>query len=295
MTEAPSPSLPALTLPPVSGFADFAARFVRNRSAMVGLCIVAIVVLVALLAPWIAPYNYSRTNMVYVWEPPGPQFRLGTDALGRDVLSRIVVGARVSLTVAISVLAIVLPFGTLIGMAAAWFGGWIDAISMRGADITFAFPELMIAILIAAMIGPGITTIIIALALVGWPGIARIARSLVLGLREQQFVEAAIVSGTPSWRILLTHCLPNIMPALIVRASVGIGFIIMAEATLSFLGLGVQEPLPSWGGMIRDGLPALRSDPHLALATSVALGATIIGFNLLGDGLRDLLDPRERR
>jgi ABC-type dipeptide/oligopeptide/nickel transport system permease subunit len=293
MTDLPAP-LPSITVPPATGFSDFAARFVRNRSAMLGFCIVAVVVAVAILAPWIAPYDYSRTNMIYVWEPPGRQFRLGTDALGRDVLSRIVIGARVSLTVALSVLAIVLPFGTLVGMVAAWFGGWVDAIAMRSADITFAFPELIIAILIAAMLGPGITTIILALSLVGWPGIARIARSLVLGLREQQFVEAAIVSGTPSWRILLKHCLPNIMPALIVRASVGIGFIIMAEATLSFLGLGVQEPLPSWGGMIRDGLAALRTDPHLALSTSLALGITIVGFNLLGDGLRDLLDPRIR-
>jgi ABC-type dipeptide/oligopeptide/nickel transport system permease subunit len=292
MTDASAP-LPQ-ALPPVSGFADFARRFVRNRSAALGLSIVCVVIAVALLSPWLAPYDYSRTNMIYVWEPPGTQFRLGTDALGRDVLSRIIVGARVSLTVALSVLAIVLPFGTLVGMAAAWYGGWVDAIAMRSADITFAFPELMIAILVAAMLGPGISTIVIALALVGWPGIARIARSLVLGLREQQFVEAAIVSGTPPWRILLAHCLPNIMPALIVRASVGIGFIIMAEATLSFLGLGVQEPLPSWGGMIRDGLAALRTDPHLALSASAALGASIIGFNLLGDGLRDLLDPRMR-
>src|ERR1700694_1413605 len=152
MTDLPASPLPPMILPPASGFADFAARLVRNRSVTLGLCIVACVVVVALSAPWIAPYGYSRTNMIYVWEPPGPQFRLGTDALGRDVLSRIVIGARVSLTVALSVLAIVLPFGTFVGMVAAWFGGWVDAIAMRGADITFAFPELIIAILIAAML-----------------------------------------------------------------------------------------------------------------------------------------------
>jgi ABC-type dipeptide/oligopeptide/nickel transport system permease subunit len=129
---------------------------------------------------------------------------------------------------------------------------------------------------------------------VSWPGIARIARSLVLSIRGELYIEAAVAAGTPGWRILLRHCLPNILPALIVRASVGVGFVIMAEATLSFLGLGVQEPLPSWGGMIRDGLVSLRTDPHMALAASAALGITIIGFNLLGDGLRDVLDPRIR-
>ncbi len=275
-----------------TGFADFARRFLRNRSAVVGAAIVAVVVVIAALSPWLAPHDYSRTNMAYVWEPPGEQFPLGTDALGRDVLSRVLVGARVSLIVALMVLAIVLPLGTWVGMLAAWYGGRIDSIAMRLADITFAFPELIIAILVAAMMGPGIPTIGVSLAIVGWPGIARIARSLVLQLKNEQFVDAAIVCGTPAGRILVKHCLPNIVPALIVRASVGIGFIIMAEATLSFLGLGVQEPLPSWGGMIRDGLPALRTDPHLALSASAALGATIIGFNLLGDGLRDLLDPR---
>ena len=277
-----------------TGFADFLRRFIRTRSAVIGFLIVFIAVAAALLSPWLAPLDFSRTNMAFIWEPPGGEFVLGTDALGRDVLSRLIVGAAVSLVVALSVLAIALVVGTAAGMAAAWRGGWIDAVVMRGADITFAFPDLIIAILIAAMLGPGIPTVILSLALVSWPGIARLTRSLVLSLRNELFVDAAIVSGTRSTTILLRHCLPNIVPALIVRASVGVGFVVMAEATLSFLGLGVQEPLPSWGGMIRDGLPALRTDPHLALAAGAALGATIIGFNLLGDGLRDLLDPRIR-
>ena len=277
-----------------TGVADFLRRFIRTRSAVIGFALVAFAVLVALLSPWLAPLDFSRTNMAFIWEPPGHDFRLGTDALGRDVLSRLIVGAAVSLVVAISVLAIALVVGTSAGMAAAWYGGWFDAFVMRTADITFAFPDLIIAILIAAMLGPGIPTVILSLAIVSWPGIARLTRSLVLSLRNELFVDAAIVCGTPATTILLRHCLPNIVPALIVRASVGVGFVVMAEATLSFLGLGVQEPLPSWGGMIRDGLPALRTDPHLALAAGVALGLTIIGFNLLGDGLRDLLDPRIR-
>ena len=277
-----------------TGVGEFLRRFLRTRSAVLGLLLVSTAVLVAVLSPWIAPLDFSRTNMAFIWEPPGQDFLLGTDAVGRDVVSRLIVGAAVSLVVALSVLLIALVVGTLAGMTAAWYGGWFDGLVMRTADITFAFPDLIIAILIAAMLGPGIPTVILSLAIVSWPGIARLTRSLVLSLRNELFVDAAIVSGTPPLVILLRHCLPNIVPALIVRASVGVGFVVMAEATLSFLGLGVQEPLPSWGGMIRDGLPALRTDPHLALAAGAALGLTIIGFNLLGDGLRDLLDPHIR-
>jgi ABC-type dipeptide/oligopeptide/nickel transport system permease subunit len=163
---------------------------------------------------------------------------------------------------------------------------------MRGVDIVLAFPEVVLAILVAAVLGPGLATVIIALSLVWWPGIARLTRSLVLVQKQQLFIDAAIVSAASDFDILRRHILPNIAAPLIVRASVGVGFIIMAEATLSFLGLGVQEPTPSWGGMIRDGLPALRSDPSLAVSGSIVIGITIIGFNLLGDGLRDALDPR---
>ena len=277
-----------------TGARDFIYRFLRNRSAMLGGVIVLAVVFIAVFAPWLMPKDWQRTNMAFVWEEPGEEFLFGADQLGRDILSRLILGARVSLTVAFGVLAIAMVVGVAAGMAAAWRGGWLDALLMRTADITFAFPELIIAILVASMMGPGIPSVIVSLAVVSWPGIARITRSLVLGLRNEMFIDAAIACGTRPVTILLRHCLPNIVPALIVRASVGVGFIIMAEATLSFLGIGVQEPLPSWGGMIRDGLAALRSDPHLALFGSAALGITIIGFNLLGDGLRDLLDPRIR-
>jgi ABC-type dipeptide/oligopeptide/nickel transport system permease subunit len=270
----------------------FFARFLRHRSAVIGATIIMLIVIAALASPILAPRDWRATDMAFVWEPPGEDFFLGADALGRDIASRLLVGARVSLVVALAVLTIALIVGVALGMCAAWYGGWVDAVAMRLADITFAFPELILAIIVAAMLGPGITAVIVSLALVSWPGIARITRSLVLGLRNELFVDAAIACGTSTRRILLAHCLPNIVPALIVRASVGIGFVIMAEATLSFLGLGVQEPLPSWGGMIRDGLPALRSEPHLALAASAVLGLAIVGFNLLGDGLRDLLDPR---
>jgi ABC-type dipeptide/oligopeptide/nickel transport system permease subunit len=214
--------------------------------------------------------------------------------LGRDILSRMLVGARVSLTVAMVVLAITLTVGTILGMLAGYLGGWVDNLIMRFVDIIFAFPELILAILVASILGAGTATVIVALALVYWPGIARMTRALVISLKSELFVEAAVACGTPTYKILFKHLLPNIIAPLIVRMSVGVGFLIMAEATLSFLGIGIQEPEPTWGGMIRDGLFELRTDPYLALFNSAILGITIIGFNLLGDGLRDILDPKVR-
>ena len=274
--------------------ADFLLRFGRTRNAVLGAAIVTVVIVVALLAPWIAPHDFELVDMLAVWGAPSAHHPLGADGLGRDILSRIIVGAQVSLLVACSVLAITLTIGITLGMIAAWFGGWTETLIMRAVDIIFAFPELILAILVAAIIGPGTLTVIVALSLVWWPGIARLTRSLVLSLKSELFVDAAIACGSPPRKILVRHLLPNIIAPIIVRASIGVGFIIMAEATLSFLGIGVQEPQPTWGGMIRDGLPALRTDPYLALYASLALGITIIGFNLLGDGLRDILDPRIR-
>ena len=290
------PGAPATTLEALDERAgsDFWRRFRRSRNARLGGALVVLVALVALGGSWIAPYRYEDTDLLAVWAEPSQAHLLGGDALGRDVLSRLIVGARVSLLVAVSVLALTLTVGTLAGMAAGYFGGWVDALLMRTADVVFAFPELILAIVVAAMLGPGTRTVIVALAIVWWPGIARLTRSLTLALRTELFVDAAVVSGTRPLVILLRHVLPNVVPPLIVRASIGVGFIVMAEATLSFLGIGVQEPLPTWGGMIRDGLVALRTEPYLALSASAALGATIVGFNLLGDGLRDLLDPRVR-
>jgi ABC-type dipeptide/oligopeptide/nickel transport system permease subunit len=273
---------------------DFWLRFLRTRNTMLGALVVTLVILVALLGPWLAPQDFELVDMLAVWAAPSAEHPLGADGLGRDILSRIIVGAQVSLLVACSVLAVTLTIGIALGMLAAWFGGWTETLIMRTVDIIFAFPELILAILVAAIIGPGTLTVIVALSLVWWPGVARLTRSLVLSLKSELFVDAAIACGSPPRKILVRHLLPNIIAPIIVRASIGVGFIIMAEATLSFLGIGVQEPQPTWGGMIRDGLPALRTDPYLALYASAALGITIIGFNLLGDGLRDILDPRIR-
>lgn len=273
----------------------FLRRLRANRNARTGLVIVTAVIAAALFAPLLAPADPTTVDLGNTWMPPSSDATLGTDAVGRDVLSRILYGARVSLLIAFSVLVITLPVGTLLGMYAAWFGGKVDAWIMRTADVVLGFPELILVILIAAMLGPGKLTVVIALSMVWWPGVARLARALVLALRSELYIDAALMAGTPTHRILLRHLLPNITPPLLVRASVGVGFIMMAEATLSFLGVGVQEPEPSWGGMIRDGLGELYTDPHLAFAGSLALGITLIGFNLLGDGLRDLLDPKERQ
>ena len=273
---------------------DFALRFVRSRNATLGAAIVGVVALVAVLARLLAPYSFEDTDLLQVWSRPSAEHLLGTDNLGRDTLSRLIVGAQVSLTIALSVLAITLTVGITLGLVAGYFGGLADALIMRAADIIFAFPELIFAILLATVLGAGTRTVIAALAVVWWPGVARLTRSLVLSLKSALFIDAAVTCGTPARVILRRHLLPNIVAPIITRASIGVGFMITAEATLSFLGIGVQEPVPSWGGMIRDGLGALRTDPHLALFASLALGLTIIGFNLLGDGLRDLLDPRVR-
>jgi len=267
-------------------------RFLRQRNAVIGGILVACVLVVALIAPVIEPHPFTDTDLFNTLKSPSAANLLGTDKLGRDILSRLIAGTRNSLTVAGIVLGVTLAVGGLVGMMAGFLGGRVDTVFMRIADATLAFPEIIIAILVAAVLGPGIRTVIVTLALAWWPGIARLTRSLVLVLREEPFIDAAIVSGTPTWRIFQWHLLPNIAAPILVRASVGVGFIIMAEAMLSFLGLGIQEPEASWGGMIRDGLPVLRTDPYLALFASLALGVTIIGFNLLGDGLRDILDPR---
>jgi ABC-type dipeptide/oligopeptide/nickel transport system permease subunit len=267
-------------------------RILGQRSALIGGTLVAVVALVAILAPWLAPHPFDETDLLNSWAPPDAVNWLGTDKLGRDIMSRLIMGARTSLAVALSVVGITLVLGVSLGMLAGYFGGRLDSLVMRVVDVVLAFPEVVFAILVAAVLGPSLATVIVALSCVWWPGIARLTRSLVLVQKQELYVEAAVVSGTPPFKILGRHLLPNIIPPLIVRASVGIGFVIMAEATLSFLGLGVQEPTPSWGRMIHDGLPALRSDPSLAVSGSIVLGFTIIGFNLLGDGLRDALDPR---
>jgi ABC-type dipeptide/oligopeptide/nickel transport system permease subunit len=274
------------------GWRRLASRVLRQRNAAIGGAIVLAVLFVAVFGPSLISHSPEETDLFNPWSPPTADNWLGTDKLGRDILARLVTGARISLLVAGAVLGITIGVGAILGMIAGYVGGRIDSFLMRVVDIMLAFPEVVIAILIASIMGSGVATVIVSLALVWWPGITRLTRSFVLQIREELYIDAAIVAGTPTAEIFRRHLLPNIAAPLLVRASVGVGFIVMAEATLSFLGLGIQEPLASWGGMIRDGLPALRTDPYLAVFGSLALGITIIGFNLLGDGLRDALDPK---
>jgi ABC-type dipeptide/oligopeptide/nickel transport system permease subunit len=248
----------------------------------------------ALLAPLIAPYHYAQQNLDLRLLPPGPRHWLGTDEYGRDILTRLLYGARVSLTVALVVEAVELLFGATLGMLAGYFGGKLDSAIMRVTDMMFAFPDILLAILITSILGPSLFNVFLALALVGWPGMVRLVRSQVLRLRQEEFIHAARAMGAGHARILLRHLLPNVLGTVIVAATVGMGWVILAESTLSFLGIGVQPPFPSWGSMIHDAWMLRRSNPMMTVWPAATLALAVTAFNFLGDSLRDWLDPRYR-
>lgn len=247
---------------------------------------------VALFAPLLAPHDYAAQDLGARLAGPSPEHPLGRDEFGRDVLSRLIFGARVSLAVAIAVEAVELLFGLVLGMWAGLRGGQLDNAVMRVTDLMFAFPDVLLAILITGTLGKSLTNVFLALALVGWPAMVRLVRAQALVLREREFVEAARALGASGVHIACRHLLPNLLGPVIVAATVGMGAIVLAESTLSFLGLGIQEPYPSWGSMISRGWQYRRTHPHLALYPAVCLAMTIMAFNFLGDGLRDSLDPR---
>ncbi len=261
-------------------------------ASLIYLCLVATV---ALFAPVIAPYRYDAQDASAVLQPPSARHLLGTDELGRDVFSRLVYGARVSLTVVLQVELLEVLIGVTLGLLAGYFRGRWDALIMRGTDMMFAFPDILLAILIVAILGPGLHNVFIALALTGWPGMARVVRSQTLTLREREFVEAARAIGLSHARILWRHILPNLLPTIVVAATVDAAGIVLAESALSFLGLGAQPPLPSWGRMIDDARQLMRSHPMLLVYPAVMLSLTVMALNFLGDGLRDMWDPRRRR
>jgi len=266
----------------------------RAGTVLAALFLIAVVV-TAVGAHWLAPHGYAEQDLTRALQAPSGQHALGTDHLGRDVLSRLLYGARVSLAVAVAVEAVELLFGLLLGMLAGLKGGRLDNLVMRVTDLMFAFPDILLAILITGIMGKSLQNVFLALALVGWPGMVRLVRSQVLGLREREFIQAARALGASDGRIMARHLLPNVLGPVIVAATVGMGAIVLAESTLSFLGLGIQEPFPSWGSMIRSGWEYRRSDPMLTVYPALLLAATIMAFNFLGDGLRDWLDPRARR
>jgi len=268
-------------------------RALKLRNLTLGGGIIAALIGVAIFAPWIAPFDPIRdANLNNYLHSPGRPYLLGADLFGRDVFSRIVYGARVSLGVGVAVQASALTLGMALGLVSGFYGGWVDVTIMRAAEVVFAFPGLLFAIAIMAVIGPSLYNVFLALGLVSWTSLARLIRGQVLAIKEQEYVEAARALGASNARILLRHILPNTVAPAIVLVTLGIGGAILAEASLSFLGLGAQPPTPSWGSMLSTGRDYLLQAPWLSIYPGLAIFLTVMGFNLLGDGLRDLLDPR---
>jgi peptide/nickel transport system permease protein len=258
----------------------------------VGAILVTVAVLAALVGPILSPHDPAEQALARRLESPSPAHPFGLDELGRDVLSRILSGARISLTVGISVVSVSSLVGLLLGLVAGYLRGRIDQAISRVMDVLMAFPGILLAIAIVAVRGPSLVNVIVALSVIGWVSYARLARSQVLKLRELEYVQAARALGAPLPRILMRHVLPGTLPALIVQATLGMAGAIIAEASLSFLGLGVQPPTPSWGAMLDAGRAHLLDAPHLTLFPGLSIALLVIGFNLLGDGLRDRIDPR---
>ena len=265
-----------------------------NRAAMAGMVVILVLVVAAIFAPLLAPYNPYTVTLESRLQVPGAAHLLGTDELGRDILSRLLYGARVSLWVGIVTVALAGLIGVAGGLVAGYLGGYWDAVIMRLVDVFLAFPVIVLAIAIVAVRGPGLTNVLIALALVYWTTYARVARSVVLILREEEYTWAARTLGASASRIMVRHLLPNAIAPLVVLASLGMGNAIVAEAALSFLGLGIQPPEASWGSMLNVGMGFLRDASFLSITPGLAIFVTVLGFNLLGDGLRDALDPRLR-
>ncbi len=269
------------------------ARLRHDRLFQLGLALVAIVAAAALLAPWLAPHDPVRGDLRAAYLlPPGGGHPLGTDSQGRDVLSRVLFGARVSLVVGLVSQTVAAVLGVSAGLVSGYYGRWVDAVVMRLADVTLAFPTLLLLIAIAAAVDPSLVVVFAVIGVVGWAAMARLVRSQVLVLRGADYVVAARALGAPGRRLLWRHLLPNVRGQVIVAATLGAAGAMMAEAALSFVGLGVKPPTPSWGAMVADGRDLLRVAPWVSLAPGVALGLTVLGFNLVGEAVRETVDRR---
>ena len=275
-------------------FVDAIRRFARNRLALFGLVIVLVLVVMAALAPVLAPYDPAKQSLFEKRAKPGGKFLLGADEFGRDILSRVIYGTRVALLVGALAVLVAVAAGAVIGGVAGFAGGWVDATIMRGVEILLAFPYLLLAIAIVAVLGPGAVNTTIAVGIWGTPTVARMVRASVLSLKETEYVRAARALGAHGALLVLRHIVPNLVPTLVVYATLFMANAILVEAALSFLGLGVQPPTPSWGLMVSTGRDVLMIAPHVATMPGLAIVVTILGFNLVGDGLRDALDPRLR-
>ena len=270
-------------------------RVGQQPLAALGVLLLAVFLVCAVFAPWLAPQDPAQLDLGGRLLPPGHGHWLGTDALGRDILSRTLYGARISLVVAISVVSLSLAIGLVAGLAAGFYGGWTDTVlNVYVTNAFLALPGILLAIAFVAFLGPGIFNLILALSISGWEGYARLVRAQVMAVKEREFVEAARALGASDLRILCHHILPNIVQPLIVQAAIGMAGAVLAEATLSFLGLGVPPPAASWGSMLNDGRSHLFDSPHLVIFPALAVMLAVLSFNFIGDALRDFLDPRMR-
>ncbi len=277
---------------PTSLWRDAWFRLIRNKLAVAGGIVVLLMILVAIFADQLMPFPYDKSSLSHANEAPSATYWLGTDYIGRDLLSRIIFGARVSLLVGLGAQVIIVLIGIPVGAVAGYYGGKLDSYLMRFVDVMYAFPQLLFVILITTMLGASIINIFIALGLTGWVGLARQVRAQVLTLREREYVKASRVSGAGGPYIILRHLIPNTMTVIIVSLTFGIPLAIFTEATLSFLGQGIKPPIPSWGQMVGENQQYLRSYWHMTIFPALALALTMLSFTFFGDGLRDALDPR---
>jgi peptide/nickel transport system permease protein len=285
---------PAVDLDHESPGARAWRRLLQRKSAVFGLVVIVLIVLAALLAPLIVPYDPTQQSWTSIRKPPSLQHWFGTDESGRDLFSRVVFGARASLLAGVVSISIALGLGVPIGLLAGYGGKWIDALIGRITDAMLACPFLILAIALAAFLGPSLQNAMIAIGLTATPIFVRLTRGQVMAVKVEDYVEAARAVGNPPVRIAVKHILPNILPALIVQATISIATAIIAEASLSFLGLGQQPPAPSWGSMLNTAQRFLTNAPWMAVWPGLAIFLTVLSFNVLGDGLRDALDPKER-
>jgi peptide/nickel transport system permease protein len=269
-------------------------RLLRRKAAVFGLCVVVLFVLIAALAPFIAPYDPIKTSWTAIRKAPSAMYWFGTDENGRDILSRIIHGASASLRAGVISVSIAVALGVPIGLLAGYRGGWLDAIISRITDAMLACPFLILAIAMAAFLGPSLRNAMIAIGISATPIFIRLARGATMATMVEDYVEAARAVGNPRWRIAVRHVLPNIVPPVLVQATLAIAMAIIAEASLSFLGLGQQPPAPSWGSMLNSAQRFLSQAPWMAIFPGISIFIVVLAFNLLGDGLRDALDPKSR-
>ncbi|MCL0074790.1 nickel ABC transporter permease subunit NikC [Thermodesulfovibrionales bacterium] len=272
--------------------AEVFQRLKKHRLALIGAGIILVLIFIAVLAPFIAPHDPIEQNLEHRLLSPNTEYLLGTDNLGRCILSRLIHGTSVSLQIGVMVVGIAAFVGVTLGLVAGYRGGLIDELIMRIVDILLAFPGIILALVIAGILGPSLFNVMLALAVVGWTSYARVVRGAVLSVKEKEFVEAARALGAGEARIMFRHILPNVMAPVIVMATLGMAHVILAAAALGFLGLGAQPPTPEWGSMLNDGRAFMRTAPHLTIFPGLAIMVTVLAFNFLGDGLRDALDPR---